>query len=136
MASAADTRNPAASSTSIRFPWLYGGIIAGLVAIALLAVLLARGQKAANYPPYSPQRAVATYLNLLQTGKVDRAYAMTDFGFPQECGATLADFHQQWDNWGANSHRVTVADVHQTGGTASVTVDVTSFSANGFGPSE
>jgi hypothetical protein len=73
---------------------------------------------------------------LLQAGKVDHAYRMTDLDPGPGGVMTLSEFHQQWDNWSTRSHRVSMAQTVRTGGISSVTVDVTSFSANGFGPSE
>lgn len=136
MASAVHTAGPVTESKPSRSFLAYAGIAVVLAAVSVLALLLVRGQSSVTYPPHSPQRAVSTYLNLLQAGKVDQAYRMTDLDPGPGGVMTLSEFHQQWDNWSTRSHRVTLVQTARTGNISSVTVEITSFSANGFGPSE
>lgn len=123
-----------ATSRPNRWPLVLIGGLGVLVAIALAVAAVALRRPATTYPAGSPQRAVQRYLHLLQVGKVDAAYDMTDLtGYPF---VSRSDFHQQWDNWGRSSHRVTLVRTTREGTTASVTVDDSSFSAGPFGADE
>ena len=84
------------------------------------------------YPAGSPEATLSAYLRLLQDGQVDRAYALVS----PAMGVTPPDFHQQYDTWGQQSHRVTLVRSTVAGGSASVTVDITTFSAGPFGASD
>ncbi len=114
-------------------------ILAAGTALLLLCgtvVGLAAGhQSPPAYPRNSPQAAVATYLRLLQNGQVDAAFQMTDFG---GWGTTMSldNFHQQYDTWSQRAHRVTLVQSQLTGDTASITVDISTFSGGAFGASD
>jgi hypothetical protein len=114
-------------------------IVAAGAALLLLCgtvVGLAAGhQSAPAYPRNSPQAAVATYLRLLQSGKFDAAFQMTDFS-GQDASMSTNDFHQQYDNWSRQSHRVTLVQSQVNGDTASITVDISTFSGGAFGASD
>jgi hypothetical protein len=78
---------------------------------------------------------VATYLRLLQGGQVDAAFQMTDFS---GWGSTMSlnNFHQQYDNWSQQSHRVVLVQSQVQSDTASITVDISTFSGGAFGASD
>ena len=113
---------------------ILGGVGALLLAGVVVALLAAR-QPEARYAAHSPQATVATYFRLLQEGKVDQAYALTQFEDPYRV-ISLSDFHQQYDSWSQASHRVTAVSATTSGGTASVTVDISVFSGGTFGASD
>ena len=95
-----------------------GALLAAGVVVALVAVR----QPETAYPAHSPQRTVATYLRLLQDGRVDTAYALV--------------FHEQFDTWSQTPHRVTLLQAGTSGPDASVTVEIAAFSAGPFGASD
>lgn len=100
-----------------------------LIVGVVVALAAGRGPEA-TFPPHSPQAAVAAYLRLLQNGQVDAAYQMTDLTVP------LDQFHQEYDNWSQQSHRVVLVQAQAHGDSASVTVDVSWFSGGAFGASD
>src|SRR5947209_4987751 len=104
-----------------------------LAAVGLALALFALRQPATSYSKGSPEHAVATYLNDLQQGNVDGAYDMTSFPPSAEPGDPRSNFHQQWDGWNAQSHRVTVVRASRFAGGAAVTVDVEAFSGGPTG---
>lgn len=116
---------------------LLGGA-GGILVAGILVALAAARQPAASYPANSPQKTVATYLQLLQTGKVDRAYALVSMDAPSamQPAMSLQDFHQQYNNWGRTAHRVTLLHSDTNADTASVTVEIAAFSAGPFGASD
>ena len=97
--------------------------------------LAASHQSPPAYPRNSPQATVARYLRFLQSGQVDAAFQMTDFG---GWGATMSleNFHLQYDNWSQQAHRVTLVQAKVDGDTASITVDISTFSGGAFGASD
>ena len=103
-----------------------GALLAAGVVVALVAVR----QPETAYPAHSPQGTVATYLRLLQDGKVDTAYALVDMDIDRE------RFHEQFDTWGQTPHRVTLLQADTNGPDASVTVEIATFSAGPFGASD
>jgi hypothetical protein len=103
-----------------------GALLAAGVVVALVAV----GQPETAYPAHSPQGTVATYLRLLQNGKVDAAYALVSMDTDR------SSFHQQFDTWSQTPHRVTLVQAGTSGRDASVTVDIAAFSAGAYGASD
>lgn len=110
-------------------------VLGALAAVGLTLAFFSLRQPATSYPKGSPEHAVATYLNYLQQGNIDRAYAMTNFSPSAAPGDPRSNFHQQWDGWNARSHRVTVVRTSRFGNGASVTVDVEAFSGGPLGAS-
>ena len=108
---------------------LLGGA-AALLAAGVVVALVAVRQPETAYPAHSPQGTVATYLRLLQDGKVDTAYALVDMDIDRE------RFHEQFDTWGQTPHRVTLLQADTNGPDASVTVEIATFSAGPFGASD
>lgn len=107
-----------------------------LLVVGIVVALAAGGQSATAYPRNSPQAAVTTYLRLLQSGQVDAAFQMTDFGDVNMPLPLVNFFHQQYDNWSQQSHRVTLVQSQVHPDTASVTVDISTFSGGAFGASD
>ena len=103
-----------------------GALLAAGVVVALVAVR----QPETAYPAHSPQRTVATYLRLLQDGRVDTAYALVAMNMDRE------RFHEQFDTWSQTPHRVTLLQAGTSGPDASVTVEIAAFSAGPFGASD
>ena len=103
-----------------------GALLAAGVVVALVAVR----QPETAYPAHSPQGTVATYLRLLQDGKVDTAYALVAMDMDRE------RFHEQFDTWSQTPHRVTLLQAGTSGPDASVTVEIAAFSAGPFGASD
>ena len=114
------------------------GAIGVLVVAGIVTTLIAARQPVARYPMNSPEGTVATYLRLLQNGQVDRAYGLVslDTEAPMEPPMTLQRFHAQFDSWSQTSHRATLVRSSVSGSIASVTVDITTFSAGAFGASD
>ena len=108
---------------------LLGGA-AALLAAGVVVALVAVRQPETAYPAHSPQGTVATYLRLLQDGKVDVAYALVAMDMARQ------QFHQQFDTWGQTPHRVTLLQAGTSGSDASVTVEIAAFSPGAFGPSD
>src|SRR5207248_3870933 len=88
---------------------------------------------------------VATYLHLLQNGRVDTAYALVAMDRAcrssalQPPGQVCLDrerFHEQFDNWSQRPHRVTLLQAGTSGADASVTVEIAAFSGGAFGASD
>jgi hypothetical protein len=112
------------------------GGLAALILVGVVVAIVAGRRQETVYPAGSPQQAVATYVRFLQNGQVDEAYAMTSLSDPME-GILQADrFHQIYDNWGQQSHRVTLVHAHVTRNTASITVEISTFHADEFGGSD
>ena len=108
---------------------LLGGA-AALLAAGVVVALVAVRQPETAYPAHSPQGTVATYLRLLQNGKVDTAYALVAMDMDRE------RFHEQFDTWSQTPHRVTLLQASTSGSDASVTVEIAAFSAGPFGASD
>ena len=108
---------------------LLGGA-AALLAAGVVVALVAVRQPEMAYPAHSPQGTVATYLRLLQDGKVDTAYALVAMDVDRE------RFHEQFDTWSQTPHRVTLLQADTNGPDASVTVEIAAFSAGAFGASD
>lgn len=132
----------ASTATPRRSPWtpaflaVIGGAVLLIVAGVILAVILSHTQQAVTYPANSPEGTVQRYLNLLQSGKLDQAYRMTqitDYG--PEGTMTRAEFAQQFASWSQSSHQVTLDSTTSGQGEASVTVQISSFSGGPFGAS-
>lgn len=104
-----------------------------LLVMGIAMALAAGGQSPAAYPRTSPQAAVSTYLRLLQSGQVDAAFQMTDFG---DVNMSAISFHQQYDTWSQQSHRVSLVQAQVHSDTASVTVDLATFAGGAFGASD
>lgn len=119
---------------------LIGGIVALLLAGLTLALLTSRRPEA-SFPPDSPEGTVATYLRLLQDGRLDEAYALTAFESPGGPGypdgpLTATQFQQRFDRWSQSPHRVTLLRANTTGERASVIVEISTFSPDAFGGSD
>lgn len=109
---------------------LAGG--AGLLLVAgVVLALLAPRRAETSFPPGSPEATVACYLRLLQDGQVDQAAALVDFDGPRPL--TSEQFHQQYDQWSRNTHRVTLLHSETSGEQASVRVEIATFSPGAFG---
>jgi hypothetical protein len=108
---------------------LLGGA-AALLAAGVVVALVAVRQPETAYPAHSPQGTVATYLRLLQKGRVDTAYALVAMDMDRE------RFHEQFDTWSQTPHRVTLLQAGTSGSDASVTVEIAAFSAGPFGASD
>jgi hypothetical protein len=133
----------ASAVTSRRSPWgraflaVIGGAVLLLLAGIVIAAVLAHTKQAVTYRPNSPEGTVQRYLNLLQDGKLDQAYRMTqitDYG----PGGTMtrAMFDQQFASWSQTSHQVTLLDPTTVGrGEATVPVQISSFSGGPLGAS-
>lgn len=133
----------ASAATPRRSPWgwaflaVMGGAVLLLVAGIILAAVLSHNEQTVTYQLTSPEGTVQRYLNLLQSGKVDAAYRMTqitDYG----PGGTMtrAMFDQQFAGWSQTSHQVTLLDpVTVSRGAASVPVQISSFSGGPLGAS-
>jgi hypothetical protein len=110
-----------------------GALLAAGVVVALVAVR----QPETAYPAHSPQATVATYLRLLQNGKVDAAYALVA---TRRAGERFhmdrESFHAEFDTWSQTPHRVTLLKAGTSGPDASVTVEIATFSAGAFGATD
>ena len=107
---------------------LVGGVLALLLAGVVFAVVASR-QPEASFPPGSPEEAVATYLRLLQDGRLEEAHAMTAFEAPRDGHgpATREGFVQRFEHWSETPHRVTLLRSSTTGDRATVTVEISAF---------
>lgn len=111
---------------------LIGGVAALLALGVVVAVLTAR-RPDVTFPSGSPQETVATYLRLLQEGRVDDAYALTAFPASDPYPMTRERFHEQLDHWSATPHRVTLARTTVQGDRATVVVQIAGFRPGLFG---
>lgn len=98
-----------------------------LIAAFVAAIVLSRSQ-GTTYARNSPDAAVQHYLTLLQDGRVDAAYGMND----SDLG--LQEFHDSLDNWGRQSHSITLVRSSVHSEQATVTVDISAFTGGPFGP--
>ncbi|MGI8914712.1 MAG: hypothetical protein ACR2JY_13195 [Chloroflexota bacterium] len=105
----------------------------GLMLAGVVVAILTSRQPAATFPAGSPAAAVATYLRLLQNGQVDEAYAMTAFDQPT---MTRERYHEQFDHWSQQPHRVTLLRTTVTGDQATVTVETSTFRPSLFGAAD
>jgi hypothetical protein len=112
------------------------GAVSLVVMIGVVLAFIGLRRPTAAYPLHSPQRAVQTYLDRLQSGKVDQAYRMTMLTPDYPADTSLASFHRQWDNWSGTSHRITLVRTTKSSGLGSVTVDVTAFTPSDLPSSE
>lgn len=122
-----------------RSGWPFLAIIAGAVLLMLagivVAVIVSHNEAATTYDPSTPEGTVQRYLSLLQSGKTDQAYGMTRL---TDYGGQLVDrarFHEMFDNWGQNSHQVTLNSTTLSHSHASVRAEISSFSGGPFGAS-
>jgi hypothetical protein len=124
---APDTTPTSVSRRSLRLP---AAVIGLLLLVGLVTGIVARRNGDTSYAPTSPAGRVQRYLGLLQDGRVDAAYAMTDFGLSRN------EFHSRFDAWSQQSHRVTLVQSYVHGNAATITVDISSFSAGPLGSSD
>jgi hypothetical protein len=138
MASAEETMSSAPRRVGLeRSILLLIGGMGALLALGIAIALVAAHRPEASYPPGSPQQAVATYLRLLQDGKVDQAYAMTAFREgPNGFRVPREQFNQMFGDWSSRSHRVTLLRASTKGSSATVQVEISAFSGNLFGGSD
>ncbi|GAC1474107.1 MAG: hypothetical protein PVSMB7_28810 [Chloroflexota bacterium] len=131
MATVADTEGAAQTNTGLgRSFWLLIGAVGLLLIVGIVVAVVGTRSNGTSYPANSPEGTVQRYVVLLQSGKVDRAYAMTDLI------DTRQEFHNQFDSWNKDSHRVTLVHTYKHGSEASVTVDVGTFSGGPYGASD
>jgi hypothetical protein len=103
---------------------------AGLLVAGVLVAIVSSHRPATTFPADSPEAAVASYLRLLQDGQVDEAYMMTAFTQPT---ITREDYHQRFDSWSEQPHRVTLVRSSTAGDLATVTVETSTFRPGLFG---
>lgn len=106
--------------------WLVGASVI-LVVLGVVMALLSARQPETTYPPDSPEGTVASFLRLLQDGQVDQAYTLVAMNLDRQ------EFQQRYADWSQQSHRVTLVRSSMRGDTATVTVDLATFSAGPFG---
>lgn len=107
--------------------WAVIGAIVVLLVVGVVVALRNSDSKGTVYPLSTPQGVVQRYLSDLQAGKVDAAYDLTvQF-------ITRQEFHNRFDNWNSRSHRVDLAATHVDAETATVSVDISTFSAGPTG---
>jgi hypothetical protein len=105
------------------------GTVVLLLAGVLVALVTAH-RTPTTFPAGSPQATVATYLRLLQDGQVDDAYAMAAFDQPT---MTRERYHQAFDHWNQQPHRVTLLRTTVTTDQATVTVEISTFTSTLLG---
>jgi hypothetical protein len=132
MASTVDTAPETTGHRAGRGIGLLPIAIGALVVLGLIVAVIALRRPQATYPAGSPQRAVQRYLSLLQAGKVEAAYDMTDFALSSNGDVTDSEFHQEWDNWGQTSHTVNLVRTVTSGDSSAVTVEGTPASTGLF----
>lgn len=108
---------------------LVGGAIALLIAGVAVTLVVSRGPET-TYPPDSPEGTVAGFLRLLEDGELDQAYALVSMQTDRE------QFRQQFGGWTERSHRVTLVRSSTDGDSATVVVDISTFSGGAFGASD
>lgn len=96
----------------------------GLLVAGVIVAIVSSDRPATTFPVGSPEATVATYLRLLQNGQVDEAYTMTAFTQPT---ITREDYHQRFEYWTQQPHRVTLLRTSTTGDQATVTVETSTF---------
>jgi hypothetical protein len=104
-----------------RLPWPILTVAAILLLAGVAVAVVARGHET-TYSSSTPVSAVQRYLNLLQNGKTDQAYAMTTLDISQ------SEYDNEMQGWSGTSHTVSLVSSHPHGNTASVTVDISTFS--------
>jgi hypothetical protein len=107
---------------------LIGVVVALLLAGGVFAVVASR-QPEASFPPGSPEETVATYLRLLQDGRLEEAHALTAFEQPREGHGpgTREGFVERFERWSETPHRVTLLRASTAGDSATVTVEISAF---------
>lgn len=121
-----------------RLTW---GVIGGVVALSLAAVLMVLLVRPAAAPPdlSTPAGAATAYILAIQDKRADEAWELLDTpeaaGVPMGPGrpATLETFRQQVNNvHSAPNKRIRIVDSSQTGDTARVDLEITSVSSGPF----
>ncbi len=122
---------PEATDTTPPRRWLWPlvAVMAFLLIAAFVAATVLARTGEVTYPKNSPQSTVQRYVRLLQDGRVDEAYNLTDSWMERQ------EFHDSFDGWSNQSHTVTMAGASKHGDEAVVTVDISSFSAGPFNTS-
>jgi hypothetical protein len=103
-------------------------LLGGAVAVLLLGVVItvaASRQPETTNPSGTPEATVANFVRLIEAGKLDEAYALTDIE-----GLTPERFDEQFDPafTGDSSRRVTVVRTNVKGNNATVVVAISTFS--------
>lgn len=103
---------------------LLGGAVALLLVGVVIAVAASR-QPETTYPPGSPEATVADFVRLIEAGKLDEAYALTDIA-----GLTRERFDEQFDPAirGDSSRRVTLIRTNVDGDAATVVGAISTLS--------
>jgi len=95
----------------------------------LVAMLVARNERATVYPANSPVGTVQRYVRLLQNGKLTAAYAMVYTSEGE------SEFDSEYGDWSSRSHQVTLVSTDRQRATASVTIEISGVDAGPFGAS-
>ncbi len=113
---------------------LVGAVVALLLAGVAFAVVASRRPET-SFPPGSPEETVATYLRLLQDGRLDEAFALTAFVEERDRHGlgTREGFVERFGHWSATPHRVTLLRSSASGDQATVTVEISAFQPGGVG---
>ena len=113
---------------------LVGVVVALLLAGVAFAVVASRRPET-SFPPGSPEETVATYLRLLQDGRLEEAYALTAFEEPRDRHGpgTREGFVERFERWSETPHRVTLLRANAAGDGATVTVEISAFRPGGVG---
>ena len=103
---------------------LLGGAVAVLLIGVVIAVAASR-QPETTYAPGTPEATIANFVRLIEAGKLDEAYALTDIK-----GLTRERFDEQFDPafTGDSSRRVTLVRTNVSGNNATVVVAISTFS--------
>lgn len=105
------------------------GLIAGALAVLLVGVVVsiaASRQPESTYPPGSPEATIAEFVRLIEDGQLEEAYELTSIP-----GLTQEEFVERFSYQGDASSRVTLVRSDVDGDTATVVVDVSTFSPDG-----
>jgi hypothetical protein len=133
------TEARAVTSTHRGWEWaflaVFGGAVLLVVAGVILAVVIAHNEGVTSFPRNSPEGTVQRYLRLLQCGNTDRAYTMTEIADFGPGAMSRAQFDQQFASWSQTSHQVSLQMTTLQKGSASVAVEISSFSGSPFGAS-
>lgn len=99
-------------------------------------LLIQRLNEQATFADGTPQKAVATYVRLLQAGKVDDAFRLTTTADSRNVAIARRRFHLAFDQWHHQAHGVSLLGAHVSRNLAQVTVEIGTYDGNVLGESE
>ena len=110
---------------------LIAGLAGLLIVVTIVLAFVFGDREAATFDPGTPERAVQDYLQAIEDGDLDAAYALMSAEYRRT--TSLTEFTARYRfNSGINADRVIVDDVETDGETARIRLQLRSSDVDGY----